>query len=209
MSTIRLTKTEVARRNLESAVHLYFNSGDPVSIHVLAWAAYEVIGKVSKHRGGQPTFFNSIVDNPAQAKDKRKKISKMLRGARNFFEHAGKDPSATLDFDPEISDWVLSDAILHHMILSEEIVPSLAVYTMWNASLNGLIPDAERMKPLQKLFGMAYSVSGGNRKKYFDLAMPIAGRIKYRLDSNSIVYPASFGALILDAVGQQSQGAEG
>jgi hypothetical protein len=129
----------------------------------------------------------------------------MLREARNFFEHAGKDPNATLDFDPQISEWVLSDAILHHMILSGKIVPSLAVYTMWNASLNRLIPDTDRMKHMHKLFTMAYSVSRGNRKKYFDLAMPIATRIKYQIDSTPIIYPASFGALVLEAVGPESQ----
>jgi hypothetical protein len=39
---IVVTKLDAARRQLRTAIHLWFNDGDPVSIHALAFAAYEL-----------------------------------------------------------------------------------------------------------------------------------------------------------------------
>jgi hypothetical protein len=46
--SLRLTKLDVARRQLQTAITLWFTDGDPVSIHTLAFAAYEIIHVISK-----------------------------------------------------------------------------------------------------------------------------------------------------------------
>ena len=49
---LRLTKLDAARRQLETAVRLYFHEGDPVSTHTLAAAAYNVLRALNKRQGG-------------------------------------------------------------------------------------------------------------------------------------------------------------
>jgi hypothetical protein len=47
---IRLGKVDVARRQPQTAITLWFTEGDPVSVHTLVFAAYEVFHFVSKSR---------------------------------------------------------------------------------------------------------------------------------------------------------------
>ena len=47
---ITVTKLDAARRQLRTAIRLWFNDGDLVAIHTLAFAAYEIIHVVSKKR---------------------------------------------------------------------------------------------------------------------------------------------------------------
>jgi hypothetical protein len=47
---LRIGKLDAARRQLETAIILWFTDGDPVAIHTLAFAAYEIIHVVSKKR---------------------------------------------------------------------------------------------------------------------------------------------------------------
>jgi hypothetical protein len=46
-ATLRISKLDAAKRQLETAITLYFNSGDWVSIHALAGAAYMIIRDVN------------------------------------------------------------------------------------------------------------------------------------------------------------------
>jgi hypothetical protein len=47
---LALTKVDVARRQLQTAITLWFTNGDPVSVHTLAAAAHEIIHTVTKKR---------------------------------------------------------------------------------------------------------------------------------------------------------------
>ena len=54
--TIIVAKLDAAKRQLETAIRLYFSNGDPISIHTLAGAAYNIVWDVNKKRGGSPMF---------------------------------------------------------------------------------------------------------------------------------------------------------
>ena len=47
-----VSKFDAARRQLETAIRLYFFQGDPISIHTLASAAAQILHDLSRHRGG-------------------------------------------------------------------------------------------------------------------------------------------------------------
>ena len=51
-----VSKLEAARRQLETAVRLYFASQDDVAIHTLAAAAHQVLADLKKAQGGSPTI---------------------------------------------------------------------------------------------------------------------------------------------------------
>jgi hypothetical protein len=50
---LHFSKLDVALRQLETAVTLYFHSADPVSIHTLTAAAYNVLRDLKTHRGSE------------------------------------------------------------------------------------------------------------------------------------------------------------
>lgn len=98
---IVVTKLEVARRQLRTAIRLWFQDADPVSVHTLAYAAYEIIHVLSEKRDKyRPTLiFDADMIKDEYVGDWNAKIRK----SANFFKHANKDPDASLEFMPSLT----------------------------------------------------------------------------------------------------------
>jgi hypothetical protein len=96
MKEIKVSKLDAAKRQLETAIRLYFFDGDPVSIHTLTAAAYNVLRDITKRKGAEPVIFKGQVFDyvkPEHHEMFRAKISE----AENFFKHADRDHEATVD----------------------------------------------------------------------------------------------------------------
>jgi hypothetical protein len=96
---MNITKLDAAKRQLATAIHLYFGDVDAVSVHTLVMAAGEIIDQLCKSKG-LPTlrehFLAMII--PKRRKEFRDRLNK----ARNFFKHIIKDPDEILeDFSDE------------------------------------------------------------------------------------------------------------
>jgi hypothetical protein len=97
-----VTKLDAARRQLDTAITLWFNDGDTVSTYTLSHAAYEVIHNLtSEHRKGALIF-----DAPMVRGEYRKEVNSRLRNPANFFKHAarGKAENPTIEFFPKVSE---------------------------------------------------------------------------------------------------------
>ena len=107
MTTI--AKLESARRQLDTAIRLWFEEGDPVSIHTLACAAYEIIHVISKKRNrARDLLFDSLI-----IKDEyRREANAVLKKPANFFKHARNDADASIEFHPTISELFILFSIL-------------------------------------------------------------------------------------------------
>ena len=96
---LKLDKIEVASRELDVAIRLWFQEEDPVSIHLLSCSAYQIVNDVNKDRDGPELLYNSLIFK----EEYRKEAVRRLKEEYNFFKHADKDPSATIEFNPEIT----------------------------------------------------------------------------------------------------------
>ena len=104
---ITLTKLDVARRQVETAINLWAADGEPVAIHTLTAAGHRVLMDLSKHRGlGTPALFDVSQIRPGMERE----YKKFVRRAETFFKHANDDPEATLKFDPDFTEPYLWDA---------------------------------------------------------------------------------------------------
>jgi hypothetical protein len=66
---IRLTKLDAARHQLKTAIRLFFEERDPVSIHALASAAQEVLRDLLRARGiPSPSIKDSDLIKPEYRK---------------------------------------------------------------------------------------------------------------------------------------------
>jgi hypothetical protein len=92
---LHLPKLDVALRQLETAVTLYFQSSDPISIHTLTAAAYNVLQDIKKHRGAG---FQMFKDADMVYPEKRREYVEMLNESENFFKHADRDPTSDHGF---------------------------------------------------------------------------------------------------------------
>jgi hypothetical protein len=125
----RLTKIETATRQLETAITLFFNGGDSVSIHTLTAAAYEVLRDVCRPRG----IFSHTKDSPYIRPEKRKEAMSIFNKAQNFFKHAQKDPDAIFDFKAEATSFLIIDAIELYSRLTGSLFAAANVFRMWFA----------------------------------------------------------------------------
>lgn len=97
---ITIDKLEVACRQLNTAISLWFNGGEEVSVHTLACSAHQIVHDINRHRGGKDLLYDSLL-----IKDEyRKQANNHLKQHYNFFKHANKDPLGTIEFDPVITE---------------------------------------------------------------------------------------------------------
>jgi hypothetical protein len=100
-AAVNVSKLDAARRQLATAIELWFNDKDQVSIHALAYAAYEVIHTISKKEGRTQTLIFDAIAVPSQF---RKVFAAHVKKGANFFKHADHDPNGTIEFQPVLAE---------------------------------------------------------------------------------------------------------
>ncbi len=130
LAELKISKLDAARRQLETAVRLYFVQADPVSVHTLTAAAYNVLRDLNAARGGRPMMMKEqflVFVKPEYHRMIRDKINE----AENFLKHADRDPEAILTFRPFQTDYLLLDACWKYHELAGEQVPLFSVFIFW------------------------------------------------------------------------------
>jgi hypothetical protein len=132
MHSLRLGKLDAARRQMEAAIALFFQNGDPVAIHTLASAAYDVIDNVNQSWGGKEMFvkrrYTRLPGRLTRAE---------LNSVQNFFKHADNDPEAEIEFFPEMTEPIMADACKAYMEISGESVALFHCMMWWFKSREG------------------------------------------------------------------------
>jgi len=100
---IKINKLDAARRQLGTAIELWFNGADPVSVHTLASAAHEVVHSLLRARGLEGLLF----DHPRVREQYRSAWNRRMKEHYNFFKHADKDPLGELDLNPGINEMLV------------------------------------------------------------------------------------------------------
>lgn len=127
---IEVTKIDAARRQLETAIKLYFIDADPVSIHTLTAAAYNILRDVTKQKGADPMLIKGQMLELVKPEFQRM-IRDKANEAENFFKHADRDHEARLDFNPDLTDLHLIDACAQYHKLTGEEPPLFVAYRIW------------------------------------------------------------------------------
>ncbi len=127
MEPIELSKLEVARRQLEAAINLYFADGDEVSIHTLAAASYNVIHDIVEKKKLGPMIVKDLVVKSSKP-EMRTLLRQALNEAENFFKHADRDPEAILKFFPIQTEYLIFDAETRYQILTSTLPDVFLVF---------------------------------------------------------------------------------
>lgn len=97
---IEITKLDAAQRQLRTALYLWFNDRDPVSIHALLAAAHEIIHRLYRNKG----LSNLMFDSDLVKDEFRGDFARKIKEAPNFFKHASHDSGETCIFNPKVND---------------------------------------------------------------------------------------------------------
>jgi len=129
-STITITKLQAARRQLRSAIELWFADDDPISIHTLAAAAHQIIHDLNRRNKG-PAM---MLDSKFIKDEYRKELASEIKHASNFMKHAdrGKSGAAkTLEFNPESNEYFITFAIFGLEYLGENLGAEEIAFERW------------------------------------------------------------------------------
>lgn len=86
--TIKVTKLDAARSQLKTAITLWFDDGDPVSILALAHGAHEILHRIYRNRG----LSDLLYDARTITEQYRKDFVRMLKAAPSFIKHLNQSP---------------------------------------------------------------------------------------------------------------------
>jgi hypothetical protein len=115
------TKQDAAKTQLETAIALWFNYGDPLSIHTLVSAANSLYHGMGS-KVGKPTIIETW------KKSLSNKDRAMVNEARNFAKHANKDPKAKLRLITEYAELLILDSLVCHAKMFHNKTPLMSCF---------------------------------------------------------------------------------
>jgi hypothetical protein len=126
---MRISKLNAAQRQLRTAITLWFNNGEPVAIHTLACAAYEILHSISKRR--DPTRPSLLFDSDRIKDEYRREWVDRMKKEYNFFKHADRDGDTVIEFNPELSEWFILYAFLARELCGEPASDEEVAFVRW------------------------------------------------------------------------------
>jgi hypothetical protein len=165
MNKIELSKAEAAKRQLVTAIQLYFGYGDEVSMHTLAAAARNVLADLCEHKGvSSPILLERLLEDLVRP-EHHKKVRVRFREPENFFKHADSDPDEVLCFNAERTEFLLLEGVEAYSLLTGEQVPELHAYRGWWLLHNQDCLKGASEEYLRRLNGVAYEAY--ERRQFF------------------------------------------
>jgi len=165
-----LSKLDCAKRQIEVAIKLYFHFDDPVSIHTLTAAAYNVLRDLNKNRGNDPLLLKEKLVVEFVKPEMRDEFRAIMNKAENFFKHADRDSEETHTFRPSQSEIMLWEAADVYQRLTGEITPLIHIYRLWfmmhHQNFFPKLPDQDKNK-----LSLGYTLN--ERTKYFLEMIPL------------------------------------
>jgi hypothetical protein len=125
----KISKLGGARRQIETAIELFFNNKDSLSVHTLAWAGFKVLFDLYPHRNsdGFAAKLDSLIS---------KEGWKFLAGIANFLKHADKDPDVVLEsHHPMVGMAIIGLATLLYRRVAGEFTLKMTAFDFWTDEL--------------------------------------------------------------------------
>ncbi len=154
-----ISKLQAAESQLKTAIELFFNDRDSISIHTLASASQEILETLGDKKGIKSERLKMLeVYDP----EDRKKIHSKLWYHKNFFKHADRQPNDITTLNPEYTELIIWDAVRLYYFITKKKVPAFLVYDLWMYSK---LPELYNLSAKEeKLYKETLSTNGKNHQ---------------------------------------------
>lgn len=137
----KISKLDAARRQIETAIELYFGGGDALPVYTLAYAAFKVLFDLYPHKSDDG--FNKQLDGLIKAEG-----WKSMAAPANFLKHADRDPDALLDEQhPDRGLALIGLATVLYRRLAGDLTRKMMAFDCWVEWLDEealTIPEVDR-----------------------------------------------------------------
>jgi len=166
---INVSKLDVGKRQLETAIKLFLTDADPISIHTLSAAAQEVFNCLLKKQGSGVSFIEKSIKEFVEP-GKQEEIKKHFASSKNFFKHANNDSDGVHKFYFKLTEWFLWDTCNMYKSLTGESPELVSVFLIWfySAHRDVLITDLAKQQLFDKLL-KSFSLTSDNKSKFLEL----------------------------------------
>lgn len=120
---MKIHKIEAAKRQLETAIALFFSNGDPCSIIALAAASEEVLGNYTngiwvKNNEGNVFFrmYKEAMNRGLAFKNKGEFSTKLVNITKNSLKHANCEEEQYVSFNEEETVLRLMHALMNYQV---------------------------------------------------------------------------------------------
>jgi len=175
---LTIAKLEAARRQLHTAIELWFSDGDAVAVHTLAFASYEIIHNVSKKLN--PSRRDLIFDSFVVKDEYRKKWNSLLKTPANFFKHASTDAEASIEFDIRSAEFFMLGGIFGVQLCHEKLNTAELAFFWWTCfAYPDLVTEQGRCSIDQHLTASQLSnLRGVPRREFFEYFLKVHENIR-------------------------------
>ena len=123
---MQVTKLNASCRQVDSAIHLFFEEYDIISVHCLGASGSNILTDVAEKKKGTSWRARSQIDHNVPRED----INRVFNDAWNFFKHGDRDPDGILSIDSLDTEYLLFLATLDAGELGIR-TRSMEVYQAW------------------------------------------------------------------------------
>lgn len=138
MRELTISKLEAARRQLDTAITLYFDNGDSLSVHSLASASFRLLFDLypSMRNDGYSARIDELIQRIGW---------KRFSSTANFLKHADQDPDALLGHHTmEAAEGVIGLASCLYRRLNGDFSTQMRAFDCWTEALH---PEAFDIPP--------------------------------------------------------------
>jgi hypothetical protein len=126
-----ISKMDAAGRQLETAIRLYFNGGDPVSIHTLGAAAHTLLRGLAS-----AAIVPLELEDFPMAEGLKARFKAAIDECRDVAGNAPGGADDLFDFDPALAPFFIFDAISNYQALGGEIGTPFSAFRGWFCALH-------------------------------------------------------------------------
>jgi hypothetical protein len=129
---IRVSKLDAARRQLDTAIELWFRDGDSVSIEALVNNAHQIIQDINEKKGNKEVTVLEMVKRhvkPEHVED----VMRLWKKPVTFLKHANRDPHDILEFSEDGAGLLIILCINGLAILGEQPSDLARAFTWWQS----------------------------------------------------------------------------
>jgi hypothetical protein len=167
MKKIKISKLDAARRQILTAIRLYFNHGDIVSMHTLASAAFKITQNICDTSPDLPDSLTDWIDELVKPEAK-KTFWNLLHETANFFKHADHDPDAVHEFYPEQTENMLFFAVYQYRQLTGEWSAEIRLFSTWY-----MLHHPKAFNTPRETINLGTDLFGADRNRFWRELLPL------------------------------------
>jgi hypothetical protein len=162
----RVTKLDAVRRQLRTAIRMFFEDKDGVSAYTLAAAVEGILGGLLKKKGERHPFRDNDLIRP----ERKDEFLDILNRPRNFFKHAAKDPNEVLEFNAVMLTHALFESSILYQQYTGRALREGWVFFLWFGIHNpGIVQPGPLKEALEAMKKQVPSVARGDKTLFLEL----------------------------------------